>query len=193
MAGIAAPERALRVAHDLLGPELFSGWGIRTLACGERRYNPMSYHNGSVWPHDNALIAWGLCRYRLRAQALRILDAWFDASLHLELRRMPELICGFERRPGQAPTIYPLACTPQSWAAGAVFLLLQSVLGLSVSAARREVRFERPALPVTLRELWISGLRIGDARVDVEVARRGDRVVVDALRREGEVRILVES
>jgi glycogen debranching enzyme len=189
--GIAAPERARRVAEGLLAPDLFSGWGIRTLATGERRYNPMSYHNGSVWPHDNALIALGFARYGLRDQALRVLEAWFDASLYLEMRRMPELICGFERRPEQGPTAYPLACIPQSWAAGAVFLLLQSVLGLGVSATRREIRFERPALPTTLRELWIGGLRVGDARVDLEVVRRDGKVLVNAPRREGNVRIEV--
>jgi glycogen debranching enzyme len=191
--GIASPEHARQVAATLLSPEHFSGWGIRTVATTEPRYNPMSYHNGSVWPHDNALIAAGFSRYRLRMQALRLLEAWFDASLHLDLRRMPELICGFERMPEQGPTGYPLACIPQSWAAGAVFLLLQSVLGLGISAARHELRFESPMLPVNLRELWISGLAVGEGRVDVEVARRGDHVVVHALRREGEVRILVES
>jgi len=190
---IAPPEHARRVADGLLRPELFSGWGIRTVAADERRYNPMSYHNGSVWPHDNALIAHGLADYGFRREAMRILDACFDASLFVELRRLPELVCGFARRPDQGPTLYPLACTPQSWASCAVFLLLQSVLGLEISATRGEIRFDRPALPSTLRELWIRDLCVGEARLDLEVTRRGDQVVVNASRRQGEVQVLVAS
>ncbi|HVH20191.1 MAG TPA: amylo-alpha-1,6-glucosidase [Myxococcota bacterium] len=192
-AGIARPDRARRVAHGLLSPELFSGWGVRTLATDELRFNPMSYHNGSVWPHDNALIAAGFARYGLQAEALRLLEASFDASSFLELHRMPELMCGFPRRPAEGPTGYPLACSPQSWAAGAVFLQLQAVLGLSISALRAEVRFERPTLPASLRELWIRDLRVGDAHVDLEVSRRGESVVVSATSREGDLQVLVAS
>jgi glycogen debranching enzyme len=191
--GIAAPEHARRVAHGLLAPELFSGWGVRTLASDEPRYNPMSYHNGSVWPHDNALIAAGFSRYGLQSDALRLLDANFDASCAVELHRIPELLCGFARRPGEGPTGYPLACSPQSWAAGAVFLELQAVLGVSISALRREIRFERPKLPASLQELWIRGLGVGDARVDLAVTRRGDHVVVSATSREGDLQVLVAS
>src|SRR5262249_31125702 len=117
--GIAAPERAVRVARTLLGPESFSGWGVRTLATTEARYNPMSYHNGSIWPHDNALIALGLSRYGLEEEVLQIMNGLFDASLFLDLHRLPELFCGFVRRPGEGPTLYPVACAPQSWAAAA--------------------------------------------------------------------------
>ena len=190
---IAPPEHARRIADALIGPELFSGWGIRTVATDESRYNPMSYHNGSVWPHDNALIADGLAHYGFQAEAMRILEASFDASLSLELRRIPELLCGFARRPEQGPTLYPLACTPQSWSAGAVFLLLQSALGVSISATRREVRFDRPALPPTLQRLWIRNLTVGDARLDLELVRLGDQVGVSATRRDGDVQVLVAS
>jgi len=192
-AGIAAPERAQRVARTLLGDELFSGWGVRTLASGERRYNPMSYHNGSVWPHDNALIAYGLARYGFRGEALAILEAAFDASREVDLHRMPELVCGFARRPGEAPVAYPLACSPQAWSAGAVFLLLQAVLGLSISAERGEVRLVRPALPRTLGALRVRELRVGDAAVDLELLRRGDQVVVNATPRSGRLQVLVEG
>jgi len=192
-AGIAAPERAQRVARSLLSEELFSGWGVRTLASNERRYNPMSYHNGSVWPHDNALIAQGLARYGLRDEALALLEAGFDASRQVDLHRMPELLCGFARRTDEEPVAYPLACSPQAWAAGAVFLLLQAALGLTVSALRREVRLLRPALPRTLGELRIRELRVGDAVVDLDLVRRGDRVVVNATPRSGRVQVLVES
>lgn len=192
-AGIAAPDRARSVGRVLLGPELFSGWGVRTLADGERRYNPMSYHNGSVWPHDNALIALGLARYGMRDEASRLLDACFDASRFIELRRMPELMCGFERRDDEGPTAYPLACTPQAWAAGAVFAMLQAVLGIHVSAPQREVCFVRPALPTTLRELRIQELCVGNGLVDLEITRCDGRVEVSVTRREGDVQVRVTS
>ena len=192
-AGIAAPERAARVVAGLLEPALYSGWGVRTLASTERRYNPMSYHNGSVWPHDNALIALGFARYGFQAEALQLFTGWFEASLFIEFHRMPELICGFPRRDHQGPTAYPLACTPQAWSAAAAFGMLQAVLGLSVSATRREIRFDRPRLPPNLRELRIADLRVGDARVDIEVSRRGAGVVVNPTRREGDVRVLIAS
>jgi glycogen debranching enzyme len=152
----------------------------------------MSYHNGSVWPHDNALLAMALARHGLREQPVRLLDAWFEASRFLELRRIPELVCGFPRQPEQGPTAYPLACTPQAWAAGAVFGMLQACLGLSVSAERREVRFAAPRLPATLRRLAIRDLRVGAARVDVEVRVEGGAAVVETLHRDGEVEVRVE-
>jgi glycogen debranching enzyme len=192
-AGIASPPRARRVAEGLFHGELFSGWGVRTLAAGERRYNPMSYHNGSVWPHDNALIAQGLARYGLQRDALALLDAAFDASRSVDLHRMPELVCGFARRLDDGPVAYPLACTPQAWAAGAVFLMLQAVLGLTISATRREVRLVRPALPRSLGELRIRDLCVGDARVDLDLTRRDEHVVVNATTRSGRIRVLVES
>ncbi|HEY8503496.1 MAG TPA: amylo-alpha-1,6-glucosidase, partial [Gemmataceae bacterium] len=146
-AGIASSERARRVAQGLLSPEGYSGWGVRTLAAGEARYNPMSYHNGSVWPHDNALIAYGLSRYSLRAKALQVLSGFFEASVFLDLNRLPELFCGFPRRPGEGPTLYPVACAPQAWAAGAPFLFVQAALGLEINAPERRVSFSRPRLP----------------------------------------------
>ncbi|MEB2344480.1 MAG: amylo-alpha-1,6-glucosidase [Deltaproteobacteria bacterium] len=191
--GIASPARARRVAEGLFQGDLFSGWGVRTLAAGERRYNPMSYHNGSVWPHDNALIAQGLARYGFERDALVLLEAAFDASRCVDLHRMPELVCGFARRLDDGPVAYPLACTPQAWAAGAVFLMLQAVLGLTISAPRRELRLVRPLLPRSLAELRIRDLRVGDAQVDLDLARRGEHVMVSAVSRRGRVRVLVES
>lgn len=175
-AGIADPERAARTARLLLSPACFSGWGVRTIATSEIRYNPMSYHNGSVWPHDNALIAAGMARYGHHEGALRILAGLFDASLFLDLHRLPELWCGFPRRPGESPTLYPTACAPQAWAAGAGFLLLQSSLGLEIDAPRRRVTFTRPVLPPFLRRVELRNLAIGAARVDVALDRRPDHV-----------------
>jgi len=133
--GIASPMRARLVAGTLTQPDMFSGWGVRTVACDERRYNPMSYHNGSVWPHDNALIAAGMARYHLGHQAERILLGMFETCQSVDLQRLPELVCGFARMPGAGPTLYPVACAPQSWAAGAVYLLLSSCLGRRARAA----------------------------------------------------------
>ena len=165
--GVVSPERAGRVARTLLAPESFSGWGVRTVASSEARYNPMSYHNGSVWPHDNALIAWGLDRYGLKDGAAEIAGGLLGASPFLDLHRMPELFCGFSRRPGEGPTLYPVACAPQAWSAAAVFLLVQSCLGLTANALERQVCFREPRLPPGVRELHIEGLHFGEASVDL--------------------------
>src|SRR6185312_2006983 len=139
-AGIASPERARRVADHLMGRDGFSGWGIRTLAQCEPRYNPLSYHNGSVWPHDNAVIALGFARYGLKTEAVRVFEGLFDAARHQELRRLPELFCGLIRRPRREPTPYPVACSPQAWAAAAVYAVLGACLGLEQSYADNEIR-----------------------------------------------------
>jgi glycogen debranching enzyme len=172
--GIALPGRAARLAATLMAPDSFSGWGIRTLAAGEPRYNPMSYHNGAVWPHDNAICAAGLARYGFKDAANRILAGMFDASQFAALHRLPELLCGFERRPRSGPTLYPVACSPQSWAAAVPFQLLQAVLGLTIDAAQRQVRFDQPSLPPFLEWVRLGGLRVGQASVDVTIARQPD-------------------
>lgn len=189
-AGIASPARAARVADTLLSEEFFSGWGIRTLASTEARYNPMSYHNGSVWPHDNALIAAGLARYGHKEAVLRILTGLFDASLFVDLHRLPELLCGFHRRPGQGPTLYPVACAPQAWAAASVFLLLQACLGLSIRGPERQLVFVRPSLPPSLQEIRIRNLTVGPATLDLLLTRHEHDVGVEILRRDGPVEVI---
>jgi glycogen debranching enzyme len=189
--GIVSPERAIRVAETLLTDRSFSGWGVRTVAEGEARYNPMSYHNGSVWPHDNALIGAGLARYRLKEAVLKVFTGVFDASLFVEMRRMPELFCGFVRRPGEGPTLYPVACSPQAWAAGAVFMLLQACLGLHVRAASGQVCLHFPLLPDWLNEVHIRGLRVGEGSVDLRLHRHAGDVGVNVLNRSGQVEVLV--
>ncbi|PYK52985.1 MAG: amylo-alpha-1,6-glucosidase [Verrucomicrobia bacterium] len=191
-AGIATQEHARRVAATLTDEASFSGWGIRTVATSEARYNPMSYHNGSVWPHDNSLIAAGFARYDLRESTAIVLAGLLDASLFLDLHRLPELFCGFPRRPGEAPTLYPVACAPQSWASGAVFLLLEACLGLNVSAPDRRVTFSKPILPRFLPKVTIRGLKVGDARVDLLLTRHDEGDVgVNVLRREGALDVVV--
>lgn len=188
---IASDEHAERGSRTLLDSEAFSGWGIRTVSASERRYNPMSYHNGSVWPHDNALIAMGLASYNQMQAAARILTGLFDVSSFTDLHRLPELFCGFARRPGKGPTLYPVACSPQSWAAGAVFMLLQAALGLHVDASRRKVSLLHPLLPEPLPEVEIRNLRVGDGKVDIVLERYRDTVGLKVPRREGNVKIVV--
>lgn len=192
-AGIARADRASRVAKQLLSEEMYSGWGVRTVATGEARYNPMAYHNGSIWPHDNALIALGLARYGFQSEAMEILTGLFDASLNVDLHRMPELFCGFPRRSGEGPTLYPVACAPQSWAAGAVFLLLQSCMGLSLNAVERKISFQRPLLPEFLERVTIRNLAVGDAVVDLALERHAHDVGINVLRRKGQVEVIVSK
>jgi glycogen debranching enzyme len=190
-AGIASRGHARRVAAGLLAPELFSGWGVRTLASSEARYNPMSYHNGSVWPHDNSLIAYGLARYGHKDGALKITEALFDAGSVVELHRLPELYCGFERRADEALIEYPLACAPQAWAAGALFLCLQACLGLDVDAGRGQLQFTQPRLPAFLRELELRDLQVGVSSIDLVIRRTREDVSFDILRRRGPLDVVV--
>jgi glycogen debranching enzyme len=189
--GIVSAERARRVARTLLGPASFSGWGVRTVAASATRYNPMSYHNGAVWPHDNALVALGLARCGLAEAVLPIFTGLFEAGLCFDLRRMPELFCGFGREPGEPPVLYPVACAPQAWSATSVFLLFQACLGLEVSALQRQITLSRPLLPAFVGELRIHNLEVAGAAVDLLLVRHDEDVGVNVLRRQGDVRITV--
>jgi glycogen debranching enzyme len=190
--GIADPERANLVAHTLVSQDLFSGWGIRTVGCHEARYNPLSYHNGSVWPHDNAIIAAGMARYGFRNFAGRILMSLLDLSGAVELCRLPELFCGVDRRPGQGPTLYPVACSPQAWAAGSVFMLLQACLGISIDAKNRRVVFDQPFLPQGIPQLTISDLRIEDCRISLFLERGSGAVQIQVTEKHGEIAVVVK-
>ncbi len=191
--GIADQERASRVAETLFDDSSFCDWGIRTIAHSEARYNPMSYHNGSIWPHDNALIAAGLGTYGFKEKALELLTAFFDASLFVDLKRLPELFCGFRRRKGKGPILYPVACIPQAWAAGSVFMLLKACLGLSIRASKQQISFHYPLLPQWLKEIEITDLQVGDARVDLLLRRHGWDVSVNIIERKGEVEVAVKK
>ncbi len=187
--GIAAPERAEAVMRDLMGPSFFSGWGIRTVAREERHYNPMSYHNGSVWPHDNALIAAGFARYGHKDAIARVFQGLFDAASYMDLRRLPELYCGFQRGRQRGPTLYPVACSPQAWAAGTPLLLLQSSLGLEFDSDRNEILLRNPRLPTFLEEVTLRNLRLGQSVVDLMLRRHGNDVSLQVLRNEGHIRV----
>jgi glycogen debranching enzyme len=190
-AGIAAPDRARRVADVLMSTEMFSGWGVRTLASGEPRYNPMSYHNGSIWPHDNGLIAAGLSRYGFDDLVAGPFAALFDASTSMDGYRLPELFCGFHRRSGEGPTLYPVACSPQAWASGVVFQLIQSCLRLSVDAPARRLSVDRALLPPFLTYLRVLNLELPFGHVDLLFEQHPLDVSMTVLRKQGDFEVRV--
>jgi glycogen debranching enzyme len=189
--GIASDEYAAKIAERMLSDELFCGWGIRTIGNKEVRYNPMAYHNGSVWPHDNALIARGLARYGFTDKAMDVFSGMFDTSQFVDQHRLPELFCGFRKRPGEGPTLYPVACSPQAWAAGSVFYMLQACLGLSFDPERSEIRFRHPKLPSFLETVEIKGLSINDATVDLRLQRYPNNVGINVVRKQGDAEVVV--
>ena len=189
--GIVTDEHAAAVAEQLMCPTFFTGWGIRTIASSEARYNPMSYHNGSVWPHDNALIGLGFSRYGLRAHVRRLTMGLFDLSRYTDLRRLPELICGLRRTPGNGPTLYPVACVPQAWSSAAPLALLEACLGLGFDFQAEQVCFRRPSLPNFLDKIIIRSLSVGGGRVDILLRRYASDVSVNVLRRVGNAKVTV--
>ena len=189
--GMVREDRARKVAADLMLPHFFSGWGIRTVAVGEIRYNPMSYHNGSIWPHDNALIALGLSRYGLKHSVEQVFKGLFDAAAYMDLWRLPELFCGFRRERHRGPTLYPVACAPQAWASATPFTLLEAALGLEFDAGRGEIRLRNPRLPTFLNEVILRELRLKDASVDLRIRRHGDDVSLEVLRKRGQIQVSI--
>jgi glycogen debranching enzyme len=190
-AGIIDRSRAGAVRAKLMSEELFAGWGVRTLATGEKRYNPMSYHHGSVWPHDNSLIAAGLKDYGFDQDAMLIFQGLLAAAARFPEHRLPELFCGFSREAYPQPVRYPIACHPQAWAAGSIPFLLTSLLGLRPDGFARRLVVERPRLPAGCGWLEWKRLRVGEARADLRFERDGDRVRVSALRIEGRLELAV--
>ena len=172
---------------------MFSGWGMRTLGANERRYNPMSYHNGSVWPHDNAIAAIGLAQYGNRAGALQILEGLFDAAVHLEVASLPELFCGFPREPRLGPVPYPVACHPQAWSAASVFAILQAMLGLQVMGFERRVLIDSPSIPSWLEWLRIEDLKVGDSSISVIFRRTENGSTIEVLEKSGPVTVEVKK
>jgi glycogen debranching enzyme len=189
--GIASSDRAACVAAGLLQPRFFSGWGVRTLARGEARFNPMSYHNGSIWPHDNALIALGLARYGHKQAIAQLFEGLFAAGTYMDLRRLPELFCGFQRQAGHGPTLYPVACSPQAWASATPFTLLEASLGLQFDPFTNEIRLCNPRLPGFLDEVVLHNLQLGASSVDLRVRRHEDTVSLDTPRISGDIRVSI--
>jgi glycogen debranching enzyme len=186
--GLPSRERALKVTRRLLSAEFRSGWGVRTLATGQARFNPMSYHDGSVWPHDTAMAAAGMARYGERRAVALLLGEIYAAAAHFRLR-LPELFCGFERATGEPPIAYPVACLPQAWAAGSVFLMLQAALGVNIDAVEGVVEIDDPVLPAGIDRLNVTGLQVGDGLVDLTFQQLGNRTVAMPRRREGAVKV----
>jgi glycogen debranching enzyme len=191
--GIVDDRRAEAVARRLFEPDMFSGWGIRTMSKTAAGYNPMSYHNGTVWPHDNALIAAGLKRYGFLDATNRIATAMFEAAQYTDYMRLPELFCGFTRRAPSPPVQYPVACSPQAWAAGAPFLLLQGMLGISAVAHENVLTVNKPHLPPWLNEVEVRNLRVGNSTLSLVFRREGETTGFSLLSRDGDVRVVMEE
>src|SRR5215813_3862351 len=179
-------ERARMLVHRIMQEDMHSGWGLRTLSRDERVFNPLSYHRGSVWPHDSSLIGHGMALYGFRAEVNSILSSLYQAALNFRDYRLPELFCGVQRREHDEPVHYPVSCSPQAWASGAFFLLLTSILGIRPSAHRKELNIVNPMLPDFLEELRIRNLQIGKSRVGLDFTRRGDRTFCNVVDLRGE-------
>jgi glycogen debranching enzyme len=179
-------EHARKLADTLLGPDMYSGWGIRTLSAQHPVFNPMSYHNGSIWPHDNALVVLGLAHYALAPRTLPVVSAMREAAANMEFLRLPELYCGMRRSDGVRPVLYPVSCSPQAWASGAMFMLLQALLGVLPEAPDGVLHVRNPVLPEFLQELTINDLRVGRSRVSLHFTRYGELTLVNLHRIDGE-------
>ncbi len=182
---VPGPQTARRMRDVLLGESMFSGWGIRTLGRGQKPYNPVSYHNGTIWPHDNAIIAQGLCYYGFKESAARIFLSLYEAMLHFKEYRLPELFCGMSRRSSDYPVLYPVACNPQAWASGTFFQLLHALLGLQPDANRRELAITDPHLPSRLERVDYRDMRIGESKIALRFSRHEGRSSAHVLRVEG--------
>jgi glycogen debranching enzyme len=191
MTGIASPARAARIAEQMLTPSFFSGWGVRTIATSEARYNPMAYHNGSIWPHDNAMITAGFARYGFRDHIQPIFDGLLGAALEMDQRRLPELFCGFRRRPGRAPILYPVACAPQAWASGAMLHILSALLGLKIDAAARTIILSSPRLPESVGTVSVRDLRVGGGSADFVLRNNGGTVIADVTNSRGGAKVIM--
>ena len=189
--GIIDDERAVAMCKRLLADDMYSGWGIRTLSGKEKRYNPMSYHNGSVWPHDNAMAALGLARAGDYAGVVKVVEGLFDACEQLNTSSLPELFCGFRREVGLGPVPYPVACYPQAWSAASVFMLLQAMLGMRVLGFERRVVFDTHLIPAWLDWLSIDGLKVGDGSVSFVLRRSPNGAAIEVKEKTAGVRVEV--
>jgi glycogen debranching enzyme len=187
--GIASADRASRVIKQMLDASFFSGWGIRTIATTEARYNPMSYHNGSIWPHDNAMIGAGFARYGKPEQIESVFNGLLDAALNMSQGRLPELFCGFRRRAGRAPILYPVACSPQAWASGSMPYLLGSLLGIEIDGASRTVTLNSPHLPERAGEVTIRNMQAGEGCADFVLRRKNGAVALDVTNSSGGAKV----
>lgn len=189
---IADPAKAAITIRTLLDEDMFSGWGIRTISANEVNYNPMSYHNGSIWPHDNALIAFGMQRYGDKQGVNKIFQGMMDTSLYIEDKRLPELFCGFKRRPAEGPTAYPVACSPQAWAVASVFMMIQSCLGIEIDARNNLLCFNNPSLPDFLDYIEIKDLRIKTGKIDFIAEKNQGSVAIKVMKKTCDINVIVK-
>jgi glycogen debranching enzyme len=189
--GIADVEKAGKLVEVLMKNNMFTGFGIRTLASGEVRYNPMSYHNGSVWPHDTALIAYGFSRYGYQLEVLKIMQGLFDAALYFELQRLPELFCGFSREKSKAPIEYPVACSPQAWSVASLYMILQSAMGLEINAVNKKIIFKKPLLPKFLASVQLDGLILEKELTRIELKKYRKDTGINVLEKKDDWDVLV--
>lgn len=193
MSDLVPDEAARRVARTLMRTGMWTGWGVRTLSTRCPRYNPMSYHNGSIWPHDNAVIALGFARHGLKAEASRILEGLYAAQTYQSDGRLPELFCGAPRRTGRGPVSYPVSCSPQAWAAATPFALLSACLGLGIDAGSKRVTLTQPLLPPMVNDLTIKGLTVANAQIELRLTRQQHTVGVEVVNQVGDVVVNVVS
>jgi glycogen debranching enzyme len=179
--GVPDAEQAGKIIKHLLSKDMFSGWGIRTLSAAHRVFNPMSYHNGSVWPHDNSIIVAGMSHYGFSQAALPVVRGMYDVAIHIESQRLPELFCGMARTQATHPVWYPVSCSPQAWASGAMFLFLQTMLGIKAEAPANVLHVRNPVLPDFLDELTISNLSVGQSKISLQFKKHGDRTLSNLL------------
>jgi glycogen debranching enzyme len=189
--GVVCAQKALSVVENLMNEDMFSGWGLRTLSSNEKRFNPMSYHNGSVWPHDVAIAAEGMSRYGFKNESLVLFKAMYEACINFDLYRLPELFCGFTRRYEEMPTLYPVACLPQAWASGALFMFIKAALGMEIDGFRERIYFKNPMLPDFLKELTLKQLKVGNKTVDLHFVRSSHGVTVNILSQSNQVEIIL--
>jgi len=189
--GIAAPDRAASVARVLTGPGMWSGWGIRTLSSETIGYNPIGYHLGTIWPHDNGICAAGFARYGLVDEARLVAGTLLEATIHFREARLPELFCGFDRESSPLPVPYPVACSPQAWAAGSLFHLVGATLGMQPNAREQRLELIQPSLPGSLAGLRLRNLRVGNALVDLGFSGTNGSISVEVLRRTGDLDVIV--
>jgi len=187
--GIISQDKSEAVVKKLLSDEMFNGWGIRTMGGNEMGYNPMSYHNGSVWPHDNSMIINGLIRYNYHREAIKVINGLIKASQYFKYNRLPELFCGFSHKEMKEPIEYPVACSPQAWACGSIYLIIQSLLGINLDVANNKI-YLKPILPDEINKVEVKNLKIGDNRADFILMKEGNCIKLGKVKVEGNVELI---
>jgi len=188
--GIVSQDKSEAVVKKLLSDEMFNGWGIRTMGKNEPGYNPTSYHNGSVWPHDNSIIINGLTRYNYHREAIKVINGLIKASQYFKYNRLPELFCGFSHKETQRPIEYPVACSPQAWACGSIYLIIQSLLGINADVISNRI-YLKPILPDKINKVEVKNLKIGDNRADFMLIKEGNRVKLSDVKTEGNIKLIL--